>query len=425
MARHGARQVAIAAIAIIGGVGIGAQHTQPAPTFRSEIDYVQLPVRVLDARGEFVRGLTQSDFRILEDSEPQTITAFSAVDIPFVRSDGPAPAGPLTAGEAVASNEPLQVDGRVYVFVIDNQNMPADVALRTRHVMRRYIRDGVAANDMAAIVLTGSGRGQPFTRNPQLLNAAIDRLMSDADPSDNSVDRVMRTIADTAQWMGTITGRRKALVLVTPSSICSLVNLDLSGFSNCNESARYALRRAVESDVSIYTIDPLGAVPTHGASAEFAERRGSPRAVIVRGPLDAARYLAEESGGFAVVNSNSLDAGFARVMAENSSYYLLGYYPVNTQSDGRFRRNQITVSRPGARVVHRSGYLARREKDDLRGRRVDRPDRSRRAVTGTREQPTSGWRAPDPHRRRTVRVQRQHFVRGSRRRDSHRHVEVK
>ena len=83
MARHGARQVAIAALAILGGVGIGAQNPQPAPTFRSEIDYVQIPVRVLDARGEFVRGLTQSDFQILEDGQLQTITAFSAVDIPF------------------------------------------------------------------------------------------------------------------------------------------------------------------------------------------------------------------------------------------------------------------------------------------------------------------------------------------------------
>ena len=77
MARHGARQVAIAALAIIGGVGIGAQNPQPAPTFRSEIDYVQIPVRVLDARGQFVHGLTQSDFQILEDGVPQTITAFS------------------------------------------------------------------------------------------------------------------------------------------------------------------------------------------------------------------------------------------------------------------------------------------------------------------------------------------------------------
>jgi VWFA-related protein len=355
----------IVASASIGALLYAQDAPQPAATFRSEINYVQVPVRVLDARGEFVNGLTQSDFQIFEDGQAQAIAAFSAVDIPFVRHDAVKPEAPLAAVEAVASNEPLQVDGRVYVFMLDNQSMPAAVALRTRHVMRRFISDGFGANDVAAIVLTGTGRGQPFTRDRRLLNDAIDRLMSDADPSDNSVDRVMQAIADTARWMGAIKGRRKALVLITPSSICSLVNRDLNVFSNCNEAARYALRMAVQSDVSIYTIDPRGAVPTHGAPAEFAEGPGRFPAGIVRGPLDAARYLAEESGGFAVVNSNNLAEGFARVVRENSSYYLLGYYSTNTRADGKARRNEITVTRPDVRVVHRTSYLAPSAKTHL------------------------------------------------------------
>jgi len=361
MARHGARQVAIAGLAIIGGVGIGAQTPQPAPTFRSEIDYVQIPVRVLDARGEFVRGLTQSDFQVFEDDRAQTVTTFSEINIPFIPAGTAQPKMVSELEEAIASSEVLHVEGRVYVFALDNQNMPAAVALKTRHLMRRFIRDSFAANDVAAIVLTGTGRGQSFTSSPRLLNETIDRLMADADPSDNSPDTVMQKIADTAQWMGsTIKGRRKALVLITPSSICQLVNTNLKNFSSCNEAARYALRVAVRSDVSIYTIDPLGIVPTHGSPAESADR--SERSVaVVRGPLDAARYLAEESGGFAVLNSNSLDAGFARIRRENSAYYLLGYYSTNTRADGEFRRNKITVPVPRARVVYRNGYLARRE----------------------------------------------------------------
>ena len=156
------------------------------------------------------------------------------------------------------------------------------------------------------------------------------------------------------------TGFRKALVLITPSSICQLVNTNLKNFSNCNEAVRYALRIAVRSDVSIYTIDPLGIVPTHGSPAEFADRSELSTAVV-RGPLDAARYLAEESGGFAVLNSNSRDAGFARVMRENSAYYLIGYYSTNTRADGEFRRNRIEVPGRRVRVVYRNGYLARQE----------------------------------------------------------------
>ena len=361
MARDCARQVAVAALAIVAGVGIGAQTTQPSPTFKSGIDYVQIPVRVLDARGEFVRGLTQSDFHILEDDQPQTVTDFSEIDIPFVPVGAVNPKGAPAMDEAMESGEVWHAEGRVYVFLLDNQNMPAAVALKTRHLMRRFIRDSFGANDVAAIVLTGTGRAQTLTTSARLLNEAIDRLMSDADPSDNSPDTVMQRIADTAQWMGgAIKGRRKALVLITPSSICQLVNTNLQNFSNCNEAARYALRIAVRSDVSIYTIDPRGIVPTHSSPAEFADRSERSTAVV-RGPLDAARYLAEESGGFAVLNSNSLDAGLARVMRENSAYYLIGYYSTNPLADGEFRRNKIVVSVPRARVVYRNGYLARRE----------------------------------------------------------------
>ena len=62
------------------------------------------------------------------------------------------------------SGEVLHVEGRVYVFVLDNQNMPAAVALKTRHLMRRFIRDSFGATDVAAIVLTGTGRAQTFTQ---------------------------------------------------------------------------------------------------------------------------------------------------------------------------------------------------------------------------------------------------------------------
>ncbi len=321
-------------------------------------------MRVLDANGQFVPSLTQSDFRILEDGKPQTIARLPpSTSLCSCRFNGAGCAGLRL--EPVATNDPVEVDGRAYLFVLDNQSMTAAVSLRTRHVVRGFIRDALKANDLAAIVMTGTGRGQPFTRSRRLLNEAIDRLLSDADPTDNigeaAAHRTLNFIADTADRMGPIKGRRKALVLVSPSPICGLFRIGPSGeeLSTCLEGARHALRRAMMADVSIYTIDPRGAVPTSGAPAEVADPGVSARwPVIVRGPFDAARYLAEESGGFAVVNSNSLSAGFARIAREHSSYYLVGYYSTNNEADGKFRRNVVTVSRRGLRVVHRGGYIA-------------------------------------------------------------------
>jgi len=255
--------------------------------------------------------------------------------------------------------------------------MDAATALRTRHVVRGLIRNYVKANDIAAVVFTGTGRGQPLTRNRRLLDAAIGRLLGDSNPTDDAAHRSMSVIADTAKSMGAIRGRRKALVLLSPSAICSLSETD-DPTSVCREDARYALRQAMQADVSIYTIDPRGLNTSLRSRAEHANPNSSygvggyteasngaaARAAFAaaraesRGPDDAARYLAEESGGFAVVNTNSLSAGFARVARENSSYYLLGYYSTNTLADGKARRNEIKVSRAGMRVVHRASYLA-------------------------------------------------------------------
>src|SRR5687767_6976693 len=361
MAGHRARQVAIAALALAATLGAGAQNAPaPAPTFRSEINFVQIPVRVLDARGEFVKGLTETNFQILEDGQPQVITAFSAVDIPSIAIDATVPDAPLASVDAVASNDPITVDGRVYVFVFDNQAMSPATALRTRHVVRGFVRDYLKANDIAAVVFTGAGRGQHFTRNRRLLNDAIERLLGDPDPTDDAAHLSLATIAETARSMAAIKGRRKALVLLSPNPICSLLESEGIGgkVSSCREDARYALRAAVQSDVSIYTIDPNGLNTSARSRAEhsgYIESNGvAARSAFAaarsesRGPGDAARYLAEESGGFAVVNTNSLSAGFERVAHENSSYYLLGYYSTNNRADGKVRRNEINVNRPGA-----------------------------------------------------------------------------
>ena len=72
----------------------------------------------------------------------------------------------------------------------------------------------VKANDIAAVVFTGAGRGQHFTRNRRLLDDAIGRLLGDPDPTDDAARRSMAAIAETARSMGSIKGSRKALVLL-------------------------------------------------------------------------------------------------------------------------------------------------------------------------------------------------------------------
>ncbi len=75
-------------------------------------------------------------------------------------------------------------------------------------------------------------------------------------------------------------------------------------------------------------------------------------------PHTGLNMLAEETGGFLIRDTNNLAAGLGRISEDMESYYLLAYTPSNQNLDGRFRRIEVRVNVPAARVQFRRGYYA-------------------------------------------------------------------
>jgi hypothetical protein len=71
---------------------------------------------------------------------------------------------------------------------------------------------------------------------------------------------------------------------------------------------------------------------------------------------DSLREMAANTDGIAVVATNQIENALKRIVADLSSYYLLGYYSTNTRLDGRFRSITVRVKRPGVQVRARRGY---------------------------------------------------------------------
>ncbi|HEX7424988.1 MAG TPA: VWA domain-containing protein [Terriglobales bacterium] len=128
-----------------------------------------------------------------------------------------------------------------------------------------------------------------------------------------------------------------------------------------------------DAQVSVYSVDAHGLVgstladaSSQGTNAAGLLRTGAEfGATVARSGIalqrtqDTLLTLSTESGGRLFKNSNDISGAVATSVADGSSYYLLAYYPENKNWDGKFRKIQVKLDKPGLEVRHRSGYFAR------------------------------------------------------------------
>jgi VWFA-related protein len=152
-----------------------------SPTFRLQVEYVEVDVRVTGSNGDFVRDLTKDDFQIFEDGQSQTIAAFSLIDIP-IEPSRPSGSGAIPIEPDIRSNE-RRFDGRVYVMILDDAGTRSDRTARTRAAARRFIQEHLGADDLMAIVFTLLSKpAQEFRSDKRRLLAAVDKFMGDEPP---------------------------------------------------------------------------------------------------------------------------------------------------------------------------------------------------------------------------------------------------
>jgi VWFA-related protein len=87
----------------------------------------------------------------------------------------------------------------------------------------------------------------------------------------------------------------------------------------------------------------------------------------LRNRQETLRFLAADTDGTSVINTNNIDGALRRIVDDLSSYYLMGYYTTNTKLDGRFRSIAVRIKRPGVIVRARKGYRGYTTEELARG----------------------------------------------------------
>jgi VWFA-related protein len=364
------RDLSLALIGALIVVFAGAPRAQQVPQFRAAVDLVHLDVSVLDRDRRPVRGLTAEDFVILEDGKPQAVSTFAAIEYP----DAEPPTAPWMRDVPpdTRRNDVLE-ERRLFVLVIDDATAELNMqALKTTKDAARDFIERLGPNDLAAVLYTLQNQhAQDFTADRARLFAAIDKFsggfrgMSGGGETNeyyyrSSVD-VIRRITEA---LVEIPQRRKTLVYigqgvpVNPAAVAP-TSISSGNLQAVNEAAMHALlvermqamfALAQRANVNVYTIDTCGLrlppIPTVGP----------PQTCIAGLEQEYLRDLAHATGGRAAIDMNDVGPAVEQIFIENGSYYLLGFNSTNPRQQGRTRRLEVKVNRPGVEVRTRTQY---------------------------------------------------------------------
>jgi hypothetical protein len=122
-----------------------------------------------------------------------------------------------------------------------------------------------------------------------------------------------------------------------------------------------------KSNVGVYAISALGLEGPSLAAATMRHASGG-RGAVENSTPPGLRPLAAETGGFAYVNKNDLQAAMEQVFEEMKENYLLAYAPPNPAHDGSYHKIRVKVDRVGVEVRARNGYIDAKGPDLLTGK---------------------------------------------------------
>jgi len=402
-ARQFGASLALLALLAPGAPPICAQEAQQANQvsntpqggfmLKANADLVLTNVVARDAKtGEIVKGLKQGDFRIYENGKQQTIDTFDFESVDMATPLNEATVSGLAAGPAgskavvVAKPEELR-NHRLIVMFFDLTSMQPEDLERSVDAAQAFIKTKMQPADLVALVSLGDTLAvdQDFTADKNALVNEIGAyngtegqgFAQGANANTNQVEDTTAYTPDESEYNDLNTDRELFALRAVSQSLAKInVKKSLLYFSGGisrdgieNEaSLRAAINAAVRADLSIYSVDTRGLQaigPLGDASTGSLRGTGGYNGGALLNNMNAnfatqevMATLSSDTGGTAFFDSNDFAPAFAKVQADTSAYYAIGFHSTNLARDGKYRKLTVKIDRPGIKLEYRPGYYA-------------------------------------------------------------------
>ena len=278
-----------------------------APALKLSADLVTVITSVTDAAGNQVNDLTQNDFQIFEDNQPQEV-----------------------AGLYRENELPLRL-----IFLFDTSSSIRHRFEFEQRAAAQFFRRVLRRGDQAAIMSVST--------DPKLelqLTSDVDRLVGTLGTlKAEGATALYNSLIEAARYIRPAEGRHVMVVLSDGTDTASAATL------------AQAMNEVQRADAVIYGVHSTGIAP----SANVQDLAGE----------FALKAMCEDTGGKAFFppiydeqkkEARDLDEIYRRVVAEVRAQYVLTYYSKNSARPNTFRTIRVESKRPGLQVRARRGY---------------------------------------------------------------------
>ncbi len=381
-----------------------------------DVNIVNVEVYVTDKKGNRITGLTKDDFLLEVDGKPVTITNFYAVEEGEARGDGieMLPPPPEVPGLPPPDTPEMPEEQRLHLVIyVDNLNLHPFTRNKAFRFIRTFMRERLNPGDrvMLATFERSMHVRHEFTSDPELIASALYELEThsgqavhfDSDRRDildaiyeaenlysirgrattyaeslyNDMSFTLRSIEEMVENLAGLPGRKAILYVSDGLSMrpaedifhalderfrnqgVGSMLMEVHRFDMSREFYKLTTK-ANANRVTFYTLDAAGLrtysymdvanqTPQGGAFIDQIHFSNLQNSLV---------YMAQETGGTVIMNTNDFTKGLDRVADDFSNYYSLGFSSGKAES-GRYHNIQVKVK--GAKgkkyqVRHREGY---------------------------------------------------------------------
>ena len=379
------------------------------------VNYVEVPVTVLDRNGDPVRGLTKDRFEVIDQGKVRPIASFDTID--------------FASPESMKTTSTLNPAVRRSFLLLFDLTFSSPVArAKSQEAAQNFIARGLKRRDLAAVATIDVDRGfrllTAFTTDRSLLSAAIGnpRNFHSSDPlqiagqlafdlppqqtgpqqaNDNGkavdetgvnseivrvqtrmdesykrgrIDREVKLLGALARTLRMLPGR-KQLVFFSEGfdprliegrdarqideTMQEMAQVENGETWKVDMDLRYGSSNSLSLVEEMARICRASDVVLHAVDIQGVRVNNNIEKGAIINSNAGLFLLSTPTGGEVFRNSNDLTADLDHMLRNQEVVYVLGFQPPVT-SPGKFHELKVKVlGVPGARVSHRSGYYER------------------------------------------------------------------